>query len=612
MKRVAFIALLAISTFIRAEAQVRPNTAQHTEYRGRLLSMSLDGCCAWYHGEFRAGPATPMFGGGIAATLSDRFALAFAVHDGTVTYERSPAGLDGGAYTRQFGDARALRRSSGVTLLELFGTFCLTPSSPLQCSLLTGAGIALYRPDDYVDGTARLRPRSDFTHCLLLPLGFEAQYPLSHHCSITVLLVARILGSDDLDAYDERAIAAGQGRSVERSWPDALTSCGIGLRFYPFASPDYDQDMLSNAEEDSLGTNPYRWDSDDDLLSDYEEVRAFQTNPLFSDTDDDGLGDYREVMQTHSDPRLPDTDDDRLTDYEEVVFYHSDPTHPDTDADRLTDYDEVLGFGTDPLNPDTDCDGLGDDAEVRVHLTDPVRADSDGDGLSDYSEIFTYRTLPRDPDTDRDVLTDYDEVYYYTTNPLRTDTDEDGLSDAFELLTSGTDPLCRDSDNDGLADGGDPDPLASSPGPEGSHAQARRLVAGFIDSANIRPGRTFASLQVTFDFGRADIGGDGARVLSGIASIMLRDSQLVVEVRGHTDEEGSAVFNQTLSESRALAVRDFLVGLGVPGAQLRTAGFGEQIPLLRCGSEECRSANRRVEFFTLDAGLEKRNRYAND
>jgi len=62
---------------------------------------------------------------------------------------------------------------------------------------------------------------------------------------------------------------------------------------------------------------------------------------------------------------LIDSDNDGLTDYEEINTYHTDPNLPDTDNDSLTDYEEVKIYHTDPLNPDTDGDGYKDGVEVK-------------------------------------------------------------------------------------------------------------------------------------------------------------------------------------------------------------------------------------------------------
>lgn len=76
------------------------------------------------------------------------------------------------------------------------------------------------------------------------------------------------------------------------------------------------------------------------------------------DDDGDGLGNTRE-KELGTDPNLADTDQDGLTDREEVLQWKTDPLNRDTDNDTLSDGDEVLN-GTNPNNEDTDGDGILD------------------------------------------------------------------------------------------------------------------------------------------------------------------------------------------------------------------------------------------------------------
>jgi hypothetical protein len=82
-----------------------------------------------------------------------------------------------------------------------------------------------------------------------------------------------------------------------------------------------------------------------------------------------------------------DSDNDGLTDEEEVTVYGTDPDLPDSDSDFLLDSEEVFTYFTDPLNPDTDGDGLSDGDEVLLYNTLPGVADTDGDGFSDGEEV---------------------------------------------------------------------------------------------------------------------------------------------------------------------------------------------------------------------------------
>jgi hypothetical protein len=117
---------------------------------------------------------------------------------------------------------------------------------------------------------------------------------------------------------------------------------------------DTDQDGLSDALEVLFyQTNPLSNDTDLDGMSDYFEV-TYQLNPKdasddISDADEDGLSNLEEFEQaTH--PRDSDTDNDFLTDGEEVYDYFTDPTNPDTDGDGWWDKWEIY-YQTDPLDP---------------------------------------------------------------------------------------------------------------------------------------------------------------------------------------------------------------------------------------------------------------------
>lgn len=135
------------------------------------------------------------------------------------------------------------------------------------------------------------------------------------------------------------------------------------------------------------------------------------------DTDDDGLTDAQEE-DLGTDPENADTDGDGLTDGEEVNEYGTDPLEADTDGDGLEDGEEVNSHDTDPLNEDTDDDGLTDGEEINEYRTNPLEADTDGDGLNDYEEVMDLDTDPNNEDTDGDGFTDGDEVNEINSDPL--------------------------------------------------------------------------------------------------------------------------------------------------------------------------------------------------
>jgi OOP family OmpA-OmpF porin len=105
---------------------------------------------------------------------------------------------------------------------------------------------------------------------------------------------------------------------------------------------------------------------------------------------------------------------------------------------------------------------------------------------------------------------------------------------------------------------------------------------------------------VNFDFDRATLRPDAVATLNEVVGILRQYSDLRVEVAGHTDLCGGDGYNQTLSESRAKAVYDFLTSNGISASRLMgPTGYGEARPLQPTGQNlpECKNeTNRRTEL----------------
>lgn len=157
-----------------------------------------------------------------------------------------------------------------------------------------------------------------------------------------------------------------------------------------------------------------------------------------SDDDLDGVLNEQEDKYG-TDKNKADTDEDGLSDGNEVYTYGTDPLKPDTDGDRLTDFYETQ-VSLNPLKKDSDDNDTSDGME-----------DLDSDGLSNFEEQ-TAETDARDNDTDKDSLNDGKEVNELKTSPIKKDTDNDLLDDDSEV-TFGTDPLNPDTDGNGVLDG---------------------------------------------------------------------------------------------------------------------------------------------------------------
>lgn len=105
---------------------------------------------------------------------------------------------------------------------------------------------------------------------------------------------------------------------------------------------------------------------------------------------------------------------------------------------------------------------------------------------------------------------------------------------------------------------------------------------------------------INFDFDKASLRPEERELLSRIAGILLTSSGYRVQVFGHTDDVGSDAYNQSLSEQRARAVRDYLVKAGIDPSIVSMKGFGKSNPLVPGSSKEARAKNRRVEIGIID------------
>ncbi len=83
-------------------------------------------------------------------------------------------------------------------------------------------------------------------------------------------------------------------------------------------------------------------------------------------------------------------------------------------------------------------------------------------------------------------------------------------------------------------------------------------------------------------------------MLASAAALMKSNPNTAAVIEGHTDSVGDPAYNRLVSENRAAAVRNFLVGQGIALSRLSVAGFGSEKPLESNNTPEGRSKNRRV------------------
>ncbi|MBP3975611.1 OmpA family protein [Pseudoxanthomonas spadix] len=104
---------------------------------------------------------------------------------------------------------------------------------------------------------------------------------------------------------------------------------------------------------------------------------------------------------------------------------------------------------------------------------------------------------------------------------------------------------------------------------------------------------------VTFDFGKSTLKPQFYSALNNVAATLKEYDQTIVEVSGHTDSIGSDAANQVLSEARANAVADYLIGQGLMRQRFEILGMGERYPIASNETDAGRAKNRRVEIRVL-------------
>jgi outer membrane protein OmpA-like peptidoglycan-associated protein len=116
------------------------------------------------------------------------------------------------------------------------------------------------------------------------------------------------------------------------------------------------------------------------------------------------------------------------------------------------------------------------------------------------------------------------------------------------------------------------------------------------ESVNQDPSR-FAPFTVYFAFDSANIRSGEQSKISAVAADLQANPGMVLIIDGHCDERGTEGYNQTLSERRALTLREEVVKLGVNPERILTRGFSEMRPAVDGHDESAWSKNRRGEFI---------------
>jgi peptidoglycan-associated lipoprotein len=111
--------------------------------------------------------------------------------------------------------------------------------------------------------------------------------------------------------------------------------------------------------------------------------------------------------------------------------------------------------------------------------------------------------------------------------------------------------------------------------------------------------QTLASDTVYFEFDKSTISGEERGKLDQVSQWFKANPGHSLFLAGHADKRGTPEYNRALGERRALAVREYLVGLGLPATSLYTNSYGSDRPAVEGDTEEAYAKNRRVEIGVI-------------
>jgi outer membrane protein OmpA-like peptidoglycan-associated protein/tetratricopeptide (TPR) repeat protein len=117
-----------------------------------------------------------------------------------------------------------------------------------------------------------------------------------------------------------------------------------------------------------------------------------------------------------------------------------------------------------------------------------------------------------------------------------------------------------------------------------------------MKAEKVATNKPFVIPDIFYVTNSADINRESKVILDAFAKYLEKHSNIFVEIRGHTDSEGSDPDNMALSMDRAFEVKGYLEQQGIDGNRIKAKGYGETKPLTDNTSEKGRALNRRTEF----------------
>ena len=140
-------------------------------------------------------------------------------------------------------------------------------------------------------------------------------------------------------------------------------------------------------------------------------------------------------------------------------------------------------------------------------------------------------------------------------------------------------------------------PAPPEPTPEPQPVPAEPVTSEDISSRSLDEINRDSPLEpVFFGLDLSEINGTMQQTLQQNAEVLRQYPSWQVTIEGHCDERGTAEYNLSLGERRAVAARNYLVSLGIPAERLKTVSYGKEFPFDPGHDEAAWSKNRRAHF----------------
>jgi outer membrane protein OmpA-like peptidoglycan-associated protein len=130
------------------------------------------------------------------------------------------------------------------------------------------------------------------------------------------------------------------------------------------------------------------------------------------------------------------------------------------------------------------------------------------------------------------------------------------------------------------------------------------IIKTELDTLDKIPADTaFVLKNILFKSGKAILLPSSYADLDKMVDYLTKNSNLRIEISGHSDNTGSEAINQKLSKERAKAVADYLLKKKIDRQSITTTGYGSSKPIVPNDSEEHKQQNRRVGFVLLNTNI---------